>query len=176
MPPLPKLLQANLNHCRAAQNLFLQTMAERGSGLGVTAKPYRVPTDHPNWAVDRCGSIVITWRMTDEPVACTRLEAGDGYVAVRWGHVSVVGVYLSPNTSVAQYETALDGIWGCVSRILPGPVIVAGDFNAKSALWGSPVTNARGRILERRAAGLGLCAINAGSVQTCVRQREGVHR
>ncbi|XP_071577533.1 uncharacterized protein [Temnothorax nylanderi] len=149
-------------------------MAERGSGLGVAAEPWWVPPNSASWAVDRLSSVAITWRVTGEPVPCSRLEAGDGYVAVRWGNVSVVGVYLPPSWDVARFEMALDAISSCVTRILPGPVVVAGDFNAKSALWGSPVTDHRGRILECWAAGLGLIIMNEGYVQTCVRQRGGL--
>lgn len=48
-----------------------------------------------------------------------------------------------------------------------------GDFNAKSTLWGSPVTDARGEALSDWAARLGLVVINTGSALTCVRQRGG---
>ncbi|XP_071569790.1 uncharacterized protein [Temnothorax nylanderi] len=103
-------------------------MAERGSGLGVVAEPYRVPPNHACWAVDRRGSVAVTWRMTSDPVACTQLEAGDGYVVVKWGHTVVVGVYVSPSTSVAQYEAYLDGLWTCAVRWIHCPLVVAGDF------------------------------------------------
>ncbi|XP_071579196.1 uncharacterized protein [Temnothorax nylanderi] len=130
-----KLLQANLNHCRASQDVFLHTMAERGSGLGVVAEPYWVPPGHPCWAVSRCGLAAVRWRLTSEPVACSRLESGDGFVAVRWSHVVVVSVYISPNVDVARYERFLDDLTGCLARHPPGQqVVVAGDFNAKSAL------------------------------------------
>ncbi|XP_024893922.1 uncharacterized protein LOC112468804 [Temnothorax curvispinosus] len=171
-----KILQANLNHCRAAQDLFLQAMAECGGGLGIAAEPYRVPRDHPCWAVDRRGSVAITWRQTAEPVACTRIETGDGFVAVKWDHITgsyQVAVYVSPNISSAQFNEYLGRLWDCVTKILPEPVVVAGDFNAKSALWGSPVTDTRGKIFERWAAGLGLCIVNSGTTQTCVRRWGG---
>lgn len=41
--PAPLIIQANLNHARRAQDLFLHTMAERGCGLGVVAEPYAPP-------------------------------------------------------------------------------------------------------------------------------------
>ncbi|XP_071652475.1 uncharacterized protein [Temnothorax longispinosus] len=49
--------------------------------------------------------------------------------------------------------------------------MVAGDFNAKSTLWGSPRTDWRGDATERWAAGLGLCLANVGRESTCVRRR-----
>ncbi|XP_071571459.1 uncharacterized protein [Temnothorax nylanderi] len=148
-------------------------MAERGCGLGVAAEPYWVPPNHTLWAGSRCGLVAITWRLTDEPVACSRVKAGDGFVMVKWDRVFVTGVYISPNVDVASFERVLEDLRVCLARILPGQVIVAGDFNAKSALWGSPVTDGRGRILEYWAAGLGLTVLNSGGVQTCVRHRGG---
>ncbi|XP_071582575.1 uncharacterized protein [Temnothorax nylanderi] len=136
-----KILQGNLNHCRASQDVFLHTIAERGSGLGVIAEPYRVPPSHTCWAASRCGRAAITWRMTNEPVLCSRLEAGNG---------------------------VLDSLRDCLEKYLPyQQVLVAGDFNAKSALWGSPATDRRGGIFMDWAASLGLVCVNTGAVQTC---------
>ncbi|XP_071572844.1 uncharacterized protein [Temnothorax nylanderi] len=149
-------------------------MAERGCGLGIAAEPYWVPPNHSLWAGSRCGKVAITWRLTSEPVPCTRVEAGNGFVIVQWDRVYVAGVYISPNVDIASYERVLEDLRVCLARFLPqSQVIVAGDFNAKSALWGSPVTDGRGRILEYWAAGLGLTVLNTGTAQTCVRHRGG---
>jgi len=43
-----KLLQANLNHACQVQNLFLQSLAERGIGLAVVAEPYKIPDQNDN--------------------------------------------------------------------------------------------------------------------------------
>lgn len=59
----------------------------------------------------------------------------------------------------------------CVNRLLliPCPVLVARDFNAKNRLWGSPQSNARGGILADWATELGLSIPNSGSRNICVR-------
>ncbi|XP_077255613.1 uncharacterized protein LOC143893768 [Temnothorax americanus] len=139
-------------------------MAERGCGLGIAAELHRVPRDHSLWAGSRCGLAAITWRRTAEPVPCSKFEAGDGFVVVKWGRVYVASVYVSPNLDAAQYEEVLADLRACISRIplAQRQIVVAGDFNAKSALWGSPVTNRRGRILETWAAGLDLVIVNSG--------------
>lgn len=49
-------------------------------------------------------------------------------------------------------------------------VIIAGDFNAKSAMWGATQTDARGRAVERWAAQIGLVLLNTGTTSTCVRR------
>jgi len=39
-------------------------MAKRDSGLAVVAEPYRIPPNHPYWAVDYGNTIAIVWRKT----------------------------------------------------------------------------------------------------------------
>jgi len=64
----------------------------------------------------------------------------------------------------------------CARRhsLLSGPLLAAGDFNAKSPLWGSPRQDGKGRALQEWAAGLGLCILNTGTTSTCV-WTQGVH-
>ncbi|XP_070171371.1 uncharacterized protein [Polyergus mexicanus] len=150
------ILQANLNHARRAQDLFLHSLAERGFGLGIAAEPYHVPEASPCWIGDRTGSVAITWRCDPTLPPCTPVEAGAGVVAVRWGPIFVLGVYISPNVGLAQFEAFLVGVSACFRRQMPRPIIVAGDFNAKSTRWGSRFTDARGEALQDWAAALGL--------------------
>ncbi|XP_029668594.1 uncharacterized protein LOC115238694 [Formica exsecta] len=164
------ILQANLNHACRAQDLFLHGLAERGFGLGVAAEPYQVPEASPCWTGDRTGSVAITWRNDPTLPPCTPVEAGAGVAVVRWGPISVLGCYISPNVGLAQYEAFLDGVSACFRRQMPRPIIVAGDFNAKSTRWGSRFTDARGEALQDWAAALGLCLINTGKrISTGVR-------
>ncbi|CAB3252341.1 unnamed protein product [Arctia plantaginis] len=58
-------------------------------------------------------------------------------------------------------------------RLVSGHVLVLGDFNAKSIARGSPATDARGEAVEEWAASVGLCLLNRGSTNTCVRQQGG---
>lgn len=70
-----KLLQANLNHARRAQDLFYQTIAERG--IGLAAEPYRVPDKDPNWLGNPDGSVVIVRAVaTNSPPSPTCRERG----------------------------------------------------------------------------------------------------
>ncbi|XP_070160599.1 uncharacterized protein [Polyergus mexicanus] len=145
------------------------SLAERGFGLGIAAEPYYVPEANPCWIGDRAGSVAITWRNDPTLPPCTPVEAGAGVVVVRWGPISVLGVYISPSVGLAQFEAFLDEVSACFRRQMPRPIIVAGDFNAKSTRWGSRFTNARGEALQDWAAALGLCLINTGSRSTLVR-------
>ncbi|XP_067216910.1 uncharacterized protein [Linepithema humile] len=58
-----------------------------------------------------------------------------------------------------------------IRRCLPHPVLVTGDFNAWSTVWGSWSTNAKGRTLLKWTAEMDLLLLNRGSTNTCVRPR-----
>jgi len=164
-----RLVQINLNHTPSAQDLLHQVMAERGVDIAVIAEPYSVPRDHARWIADPTGeAVAITWRLTETSLPCTPLEAGEGYVAVRWGGWLVVGVYIPPGQR-NQYERRLDSIDRCLDKWRHLPALVAGDFNAHAVAWGSSATTPRGRTVEEWAASRGLHLLNEGSESTCVR-------
>lgn len=100
---------------------------------------------------------------------CIRVGSGRAYTAVEWGPLWVVGCYIPPSVDSATFGDILDEISLIVQRRLPEPIVVAGDFNAKSAHWGSRRTDHKGRVLEDWAAVLGLCIANQGSSSTLVR-------
>ncbi|XP_020299098.1 uncharacterized protein LOC109863272 [Pseudomyrmex gracilis] len=159
------LLQANLNHCRRAQDLMTQSLA-------VAAEPYSVPA-HPAWVGDETGTVAIYCVWGHEIPIFTLAERGPGFVAGEWGETIVVGWYFSPNRPLRDFEEYLDGLEAVVRRWHPRPVLVLGDFNAKSVTWGSPRTEAKEEALEVWMAVCGLQLLNRGSQQTCVRQHGG---
>ncbi|XP_032690139.1 uncharacterized protein LOC116853267 [Odontomachus brunneus] len=175
------LLQANLNHARRAQDLLWHTMAERDSGLAVATEPHHIPPPNdPRWMgrpgnPGMMGNLAIIRRYSkNSPPACC-VHAGGKIVAVEWGSMAVVGVYASSALSLAEFEDLLDGVREVIrTKCLTRPVLLAGDFNAKSKLWCSPRANAKGETLAGWAAGLGLCLLNRGYVSTCVRPQEVV--
>jgi len=164
-----RLLQVNFNHASVAQDLMMQVAAERDADLVVIAEPYRVPPRHSHWAVDSSGTSAITWRQTADSLPCTPLRAGTEFVVVRWGDIIVVGVYIPPGRGRTFFENRLERIGEAVREYASYPIIVAGDFNAYSGVWGSRRTDLRGRILEGWAASLGLHLLNVGSASTCMR-------
>ncbi|XP_045772161.1 uncharacterized protein LOC123872074 [Maniola jurtina] len=160
--------KGNLNHCRAAQDLLLQSLAEWSVALAVVAEPYKVP-NHPRWFGSVGDAVAIYWagRQSDPP--CSILERGSGYVAVEWGPLAVLGCYISPNSGITVYEAYLDELAACIRRCLPRPLIILGDFNAHSRVWGDKRDDRRGDIIQEWAAELDLRLLNQGSTSTCVR-------
>ena len=55
-----------------------------------------------------------------------------------------VSLYLSPQITSSELESQLSQLL----QELPGPVILMGDFNAHSAIWGSSVTDSKGIKIE----------------------------
>lgn len=164
------MMQANLNHARGAQNLFVHTMAERNCGLGVVAEPYRIPD---NWVRSTNDLAAITRRNASTSPPLELLEAGEGYVMIQWGPIIVASVYLSPSLDRADYGRRICALERQIAKRHPAPIIVAGDFNAKSRFWGSPRDDWRGGEILEWAATCGLALINTGSEKTCVRMRGG---
>lgn len=167
-----RLLQANINHSARAQDLLLQSMLEWQIDAVVAAEPYYV-SDRPNWAGDSDGTvaIIVPDNISAAPLSVT--DRGEGFVAVSWRGNTLIGIYYSPNRPLSEFERFLDRVGAAVRRAMPAPVIVLGDFNAKSAAWGSPDTDARGEAVEEWAAVYGLVLLNRGAVNTCVRQQGG---
>ncbi|XP_072934847.1 uncharacterized protein [Epargyreus clarus] len=129
-----RLLQANINHCRCAQDLLVQSMAEWLIEVAVVAEPYFVSPIN-NWVGDLDGLVAIaSARALCVPPLIT-IKRGKGYVALE----------------------------ALIGPIQPRRVLVVGDLNAKSTAWGSPKTDARGEVLEDWAATTGFLVLNKGS-------------
>ncbi|XP_047990150.1 uncharacterized protein LOC125229372 [Leguminivora glycinivorella] len=163
----------DLNHCLVAQDLLFQSMAQWAAHVAIISEPYHIP-QRDNWAGDHDGSVAVIAQLPQMAQHhWKQWRKAKEYVAVLLGGITVISAYFSPNRSVAEFEAFLEEIGLVIGRCNPRPVLVAGDLNAKSVMWGSPSTNARGRELEEWTVTAGLAVLNRGSVDTCVRQRGG---
>lgn len=163
-----EILQANVNHCVAAQDLLFQTLAQWSPKLCVVSEPYYVPP-RDNWIGDEKGLVAIVTQATAGCPPVRLITKRAGCVAALVGDIWFVGVYLPPNDSRAVLERSLDVVADVVRQGHPHQVLVAGDFNAHSEAWGSPETEIRGELVENWALSVGLVLLNRGSVPTCVR-------
>jgi hypothetical protein len=100
---IKRILQGNLGKSRRAQDLLFQTIRESEVALAVIAEPYSVP-DYPNWVGDLEGSTAIGWTTTTTSSAPgALLDRGNGYIAVEWAGIVVVGVYVPSNSGLDSY-------------------------------------------------------------------------
>lgn len=167
-----RFMQANLNHCARAQDLLVQSLAQWQIQVAIVAEPYRVPS-RGGWVGDDDGSVAIVTRTAAGAPPLERVSRGRGWVAGEVDETLIVAVYFSPNASLSRFERYLRELETLVASRRSRHVLVAGDLNAKSAMWGSAVTNARGRELEDWAVAGGFTVMNVGGVDTCVRRAGG---
>ncbi|XP_013162475.1 PREDICTED: uncharacterized protein LOC106113960, partial [Papilio xuthus] len=161
-----RFLQCNINHCARAQDLLAQTMAQWLINVAVVADPYVIPS-RDDWAGDVGNLVAISVPARDGSPPLRKVARGTGSVLVVVGGVAIVGVYFPPSWPLADFERALAEVQALTARVSHLPVIVAGDFNAKSTASGSPATSPRGEELEDWAAASGLMLLNRGRELTC---------
>lgn len=162
-----RVLQCNLNHSIAAQDLMRHNFCDMQAGICCISEPWSVPVD-PCWFSSQNKLAAILWSPeVIKEVVTLSLSARD-FVAARYRGLYLVSVYMSPNARIDRFLEMLDSLRDFLTSI-QGEVIICGDFNARSSLWGDQITNRRGEILENWMAELDLRLGNVGSVPTCVR-------
>lgn len=139
------IMQANINHCSAAQDLLVHAAMEAECSLVSVSEPYAVPANTTNWLSDTDGWAALFCR---GPLGFSRvLFSGCGFVAAVWGDVAVCSCYVSPNIGLRHYENLLESLRTEIRGSGVDQWLVFGDFNVWATLWGSRSTNARGRAL-----------------------------
>jgi hypothetical protein len=138
---------------------MLQVAHERRADLVLVSEQHR--NLERDWLPD------ITSRSAVFSPGCRigRHDAGDGWAWVETRGVRVYSCYFSPNRPLSEFAAFLDGLTASVET-RTGPVIVAGDLNAKAADWGSSITNRRGEMLCGAMAQLRLHPANVGTEPT----------
>lgn len=141
-----KILQINLNRCSAAQELLEQTVLEVEADLVLISEPYRCKDfwfrdtnkDAAIWATPK-------WVKRGHPLKL--LGRCEGSVIIRAGDLLVASCYYPPSLSLETFETRLDELEARLTRRNTDDTIVAGDFNAKSPVWGSRKWDHRGNMV-----------------------------
>lgn len=80
-------------------------------------------------------------------------------------------MYISPNIGLREYNGLLDKLTGTLGNRLD-KIILSGDFNAKSWLWGSNVADGKGFLLSSWAAERDIRIANLGNIPTSVRPQD----
>lgn len=164
-----RVVQLNLNHCETAQQLLWQTVAERKCDIALLSDPYRIPSGNRSWATDSKRSAAI-WVMGQYPIQEVVTAAEEGFVVAKVHGVYYCSCYAPPRWSVERFGRMLDRMTD--SLIGKNPLVVAGDFNAWSTLWGSRETTRRGQDLLEALARLNVDLVNIGNTPTF--RRNGV--
>ncbi|XP_034195307.2 uncharacterized protein LOC117611466 [Osmia lignaria lignaria] len=155
---------------RLAHDLLLVGAAERRVDVVAVSEPYTVPE---SWFSDTTGraAIYITGEGLEKCRQTSIFGSGNGYVAISYNDVEIVSVYVSPNASRQEVENVFSGLELLVKQLSASHhrIVVMGDFNAKSPLWGAADWCGRGRVLYQLASSLGLRPVIAEGGVTCER-------
>lgn len=125
--------------------------------------------EHPKWYGDRSSNVAVHVESMIAETAIQRIEQGHRYVVTGWRSAIVVTCYASPNIAMWVYERQLQEIAVAIDKHRIREMLIAGDFNAKSTMWGFPRTTARGDVVMDWAASMDIRLVNRGSEATCVR-------
>lgn len=153
------ILQINLNHCRLAHYLLVQTASELKANIVFIAEPLYNPG---SWLYSKKGNAAI-W--TRDLEGNKRQEDGDvigeDFVAIKVNRETYVSIYLSPNINIEEYAYRLGILSEFIreERTKGRRICVGGDFNAKSPSWGSNWQDDRGSILLDRLLEWGMTPI-----------------
>lgn len=165
---IKRVIYANVNHCRAAQDLMEQVTRESESDISILSEPYRV-RQHPASFGSRSGRAAVC---VGPRFKGSRYEAFNDFLVVSAGNIDIYGAYFSPNRPLTEFASFLDELGNCFRRRRSEALII-GDFNAKAAAWGERATDARGQELTLWIAQHNLQLLNSGREHTCVRENGG---
>ncbi|XP_068150176.1 uncharacterized protein [Drosophila tropicalis] len=164
-----KILQLNLNHCIAAQNLLQQTVRELRADIALLSEPYKIGTG-PCWDKDPSGKAAL-WCCGSSDGVLQDILHENGFVRARFGSYGLYSCYLAPSLTLEQFGRTVDRIADDVRG--RQRVIIGGNFNAWSVEWGSSRSDARGRLLLEALANLSVSLLNVGSQNTFRRAGTG---
>jgi len=147
------IIQINVDGGRNAQDLLMATANDRGADVIIISEPYRSRSEEEEWFPDitNKAAVVIANSTTRVREVGPRKNAGFRWVTL--DEVTIYSCYWSPNTEYTLFVDFLDRLEGSV-RNAKGVVIVAGDFNAKSSVWGDHREDPKGRALADMMASI----------------------
>ena len=164
---MAKFLQINLHLAEAAQDLLYKTAKEQEASILVVSQQYRNP-DNSGWHSDNWGDAAIHVLPRVNTQVSSR-ERGNGYIRFVLDDTAVYTCYYSPNSSLEIFQANLDDLEGSI-RQWHGPIIVAGDFNAKSSSWSGAPEDRREQLLDEMVVSLDLIVINQPGMATFERR------
>lgn len=165
-----KFLQINLGHGSVAQDLLEKTVSDWGIDIVLISEQYRSMRDGWYPDADNRAAIWVASGRTHVTARCERPTSGWTWIEI--AKFRIYSVYFSPNTDFESFRSGLDSLCDNIRRASK-PVIVGGDFNAKSSDWGSAVTDRRGVLLREVMAQLHLQIANIGDSLTFRRGATG---
>ena len=161
-----RVLQLNLNHCEAAQDLLMQTVRELKIDLAILSEPYKHLDAQP-WVSDGSEKAAI-WSCAKHPFQELASQTESGFVRAKVKGIHYYSCYAPPSWEIGEFEDFLDKLARDAKD--RSPVTIAGDFNAWGTDWGSQKTNAKGQALLEAMSSLDVVLLNTGIDPTFVKR------
>lgn len=160
---MTRILQCNLNRCTLAQNLLRQRVFEDKIDVCFISEQH-INLHGRSWFADETGTAAL-WIVNTEKVTIINTGRGAGFVWIHTPTTYFMSVYLSPNEGISVFRQKLANIENAMDGF-NGEIIIAGDFNAKSAEWGATFSDTRGNEVSDVAARRDLIVLNTGNAST----------
>lgn len=135
-----KVLQCNINHCRVAQDLLAQYAIEKRIGIVVVAEPYNIPCNL-SWSSNTNNNIAVYWNHSYCKSSGIKSSTGLCTLTTSWQEFNIIACYFPPNMDNDAYGDFLDEMEIALNAVGGVNTIICGDFNSKSQLWGSKLTD-----------------------------------
>ncbi|CAB0036117.1 unnamed protein product [Trichogramma brassicae] len=162
-PPMMRILQLNLNHCEAAQDLLSQTMREQRINVAIVCDQYKNLDPLYTWLADANNQAAI-WVHGGTIVQERPAGAHAFFTWARISGIYFFSVYAPPRLADVEFSALLTNIVEEAQG--KRPLIVAGDFNAWSTEWGCRETRLRATTLLDALAPLDAVLLNTGDTPT----------
>ncbi|CAB0036639.1 unnamed protein product, partial [Trichogramma brassicae] len=158
-----RILQLNLNHCEAAQDLLCYTISKLRIDVAILCEQYKNLAPLNTWLADADSQAAI-WVQGGIPVQERPAQVHPYFAWARIGGIFFFSVYAPPRLSEMEFSALLANI----TEEARGrrPLVIAGDFNAWSTEWGCRETRPRASILLDSLALLDAVLLNTGDVPT----------
>lgn len=157
-----KFLQINAFRRRPTLDLAIAFANETSIDILLVCEPNRnAIRARKDWTYDHNVDTAI--KVMNKDLIIETQGAGDGYSFVKIDGITIFSCYASPNQDVGELEEFLDSL-GERLKVSLEASIIAGDFNAKSPLWGG--TDNRGQTIMNWMAMHDLAILNRGSIPT----------
>lgn len=165
-----RLKQINLGRGREAQDLMMSSGYQKKIDILIISEQYR-RTDNCAWFQDKLGKAAICVLNSNIIVKKVNEEL-EYFVVTQTKGLRIYSCYFSPSVEISEFITALDKLAADI-RKSDTPVLIGGDFNAKSPEWGCDVLDRRGEAIGDMISCLGLICLNRGSSHTFRRGSTG---
>jgi endonuclease/exonuclease/phosphatase family metal-dependent hydrolase len=159
-------MQLNLNRSSAVHDLVMES--EPKADVLIASEPNKKRMDKGGWYVDTYRDAAI--KVLNRKLKVENSGRGKGYVWVEIDGVIIVSGYASPNIGIEEFKKYLGRLENCI-RHARLDVLVAGDLNAKSPIWGSGAEDNRGAALADLLSANNMFAQNLGEKATFVGAR-----